>query len=171
MEFLRTPTQTISNGVQHMENNISRTRESTNHQVFGWFYWTSLLSNKWIRVTLHISIYFVTNKVCLESSISLLPTNYRPFPGLEWAFLLSLLYTSVGPIFVRQWRHTAEPESCDLLAPSALSTTSSTQEKLNSGLYFLSKHPMVNMSKFQDFHNFLQFRHIWLEPVFQKSEL
>ena len=35
VEFLRTPPQTISHGVFHMENNIKNTR-STNHQVCGW---------------------------------------------------------------------------------------------------------------------------------------
>ena len=82
-EFLRTSTQTLSNGEQNMKNNEIRTRESTSHlvcvdgstqhheyQISG----SGLFS---------ISVLLCLNKVCLE--IELLPTNYRPFFGPESA--------------------------------------------------------------------------------------
>ena len=82
-EFLRTSTQTLSNGEQNMENNITRTREST--KPFSvWMVLLNIIIFK--LVDPGYSSYpclLCSNKVCLE--IELLPTNYRPFFGPESA--------------------------------------------------------------------------------------
>ena len=82
-EFLRTSTQTLSNGEQNMENNITRTREST--KPFSCM--DGSTQHHYIQISgsglFSISVLLCSNKVCLE--IELLLTNYRPFFGPESA--------------------------------------------------------------------------------------
>ena len=155
-----------------MENNITRTREST--KPFS--VWMVLLNIIYIQISgsglFIISVYFVRIKFVQRLSYYLPTTDLSlGLSQLERALLLqsksSLLYSGAGQISVQQVEALFGSRACGLLAASTPPSTTSSIAKLRSKLFVQT--PNISCLKFQDFHIFFAMKRHTIGVVSKKS--